>query len=57
MSDDPCCYGYQTSGGTAHEPDCPGGTGVWWGACGVPLCPDCLPRYDQDNREIPEASV
>ena len=22
-ADDPCCYGYQTSGGQAHEPDCP----------------------------------
>lgn len=24
----------------------------WWGACGVPECPDCLPRFDADNQPI-----
>lgn len=26
---------------------------VWFGACGVMHCDDCLPRFDAENNEIP----
>jgi hypothetical protein len=30
---------------------------IWYGACGVPYCPDCLPRFDSNNNEIIDAHV
>lgn len=26
----------------------------WYGACGVPYCDTCYPRFDANNNEIPE---
>lgn len=30
---------------SANEP-------IWYGACGVEFCADCLPRFDESNVEI-----
>ena len=27
---------------------------IWYGGCGVEFCADCLPRFDESNREIAE---